>query len=212
MLGVKNPRLFPIICKTDSAALHSAVHSNTQILDKRLRIETAILREMLGRKEIASISWVPTTEQLADALTKAGVPSWKILQNSPNWSFWCLHHIYSVNILLLFFCYNWCYCLIWFDSSLYSSQKKEGELLTYSLSISDGISLEPGGALIYMYCLSSWRLENDEMTWLIEVPREDLWKSAYWKIKNRRARREEKEDCYVQQTLVIVAAGPRLDT
>ena len=84
MLGVKNPRLFPIICKTDSAALHSAVHSNTQILDKRLRIETAILREMLGKKEIASISWVPTTEQLADALTKAGVPSWKILQNSPN--------------------------------------------------------------------------------------------------------------------------------
>ena len=68
-----------IHCRTDSNGLYKSVHSNTQILDKRLRIETAILRQMLEKEEIASIDWVPSTEQLADSLTKFGVPSWKVL-------------------------------------------------------------------------------------------------------------------------------------
>ena len=38
-----------------------------------------VLREMLERKEIAEISWVPTNTQIADSLTKKGVPSFKIL-------------------------------------------------------------------------------------------------------------------------------------
>lgn len=68
-----------IICKTDNSCLYDSVHSSTQILDKRLRIEMAILREMLDRKEIAEFSWIPTDEQVADSLTKKGVPSFKIL-------------------------------------------------------------------------------------------------------------------------------------
>ena len=68
-----------IICKTDNSCLYDAVHSTTQILDKRLRIEMAILREMIDRKEIERISWIPTDTQIADALTKKGVPSFKIL-------------------------------------------------------------------------------------------------------------------------------------
>ena len=79
LTGEVDDKMFPISCHTDSAALHGSVHSNTQILDKRLRIETAILREMLSKKEIATIHWVPTDSQLADALTKSGVPSSKIL-------------------------------------------------------------------------------------------------------------------------------------
>ena len=75
----KDDKLFPIHCKTDSAALHASVHSNTQILDKRLHIETAILRGMLSSEEIASITWVPKESQCADGLTKAGCPSNKIL-------------------------------------------------------------------------------------------------------------------------------------
>ena len=43
-----------IICKTDNSCLYDSVHS-TQILDKRLRIEMAILREMMDKKEIAEI-------------------------------------------------------------------------------------------------------------------------------------------------------------
>ena len=73
---------FPIICKTDSAALHASVYASTQILDKRLRIETAILREMLSKNELSAVEWVPTSEQCADALTKSGVISGKILKPS----------------------------------------------------------------------------------------------------------------------------------
>ena len=36
-------------------------------------------REMLEGKKIAEISWVPTNTQIADSLTKKGVPSFKIL-------------------------------------------------------------------------------------------------------------------------------------
>ena len=42
-------------------------------------MEMAILREMHEGKEIAEISWVPTNTQIADSLTKKGVPSFKIL-------------------------------------------------------------------------------------------------------------------------------------
>ena len=51
-----------IICKVDNSCLYDSVHSSTQILDKRLRIEMAILREIMDRKEIAEIIWIPTDE------------------------------------------------------------------------------------------------------------------------------------------------------
>ena len=74
------PTNIKITCKTDNSCLDDTVHSTTQILDKRLRIEMAILREMVERGEIAEISWIPTDKQIADSLTKKGVPSFKILQ------------------------------------------------------------------------------------------------------------------------------------
>ena len=37
------PTNLPIICKTDNKALFDSAHSSTQILDKRLRIETSII-------------------------------------------------------------------------------------------------------------------------------------------------------------------------
>ena len=39
----------------------------------------AILREMLNKKELENIVWIPTDVQIADSLTKKGVPSFKIL-------------------------------------------------------------------------------------------------------------------------------------
>ena len=42
-------------------------------------MEMAFLREMLERKEIAEISWVPTNRQITHSLTKKGAPSFKIL-------------------------------------------------------------------------------------------------------------------------------------
>ena len=85
LLSMTNiPQNVPLECRTDSAALRNSVHSCTQILDKRLRIETAILREMVARKEISSFIWVPTTNQPADALTKAGVSPTAILRGCPD--------------------------------------------------------------------------------------------------------------------------------
>ena len=56
-----------------------SVHSSTQALDKRLRIELSILREMLRKKEIDEITWISTNCQIADSLIKRVVPSYKIL-------------------------------------------------------------------------------------------------------------------------------------
>ena len=74
-----HPTNIKITCKTDNSCLYDAVHSTKQILDKRLRIEMAILREMIDRGKRAEIAWIPTGRQVADALTKKGVPSFKIL-------------------------------------------------------------------------------------------------------------------------------------
>ena len=74
-----NSDTIKIFCKTDNSSLYDSVHSSIQILDKRLRIEMAILREMIERKEIAETYWIPTDVQIADFLTKKGVPSFKIL-------------------------------------------------------------------------------------------------------------------------------------
>ena len=68
-----------IICKTNISCLYDSVHSLTQILDKRFYIEMAILKEMIDRKEIAEISWIPIDAKIADSLTKKGIPSFKIL-------------------------------------------------------------------------------------------------------------------------------------
>ena len=67
--------------KTDNSSLYDSAYSTTQIEDKRLRTELGILREMLRKGELANILWVPTGEQIADALTKKGVPSFNILEH-----------------------------------------------------------------------------------------------------------------------------------
>ena len=59
-----------IICKTDNSCLYDSVHSSMQILDKRLCIEVSILREMIDRKEITEIPWIPTDTQIANSLIK----------------------------------------------------------------------------------------------------------------------------------------------
>ena len=58
-----------MMCKTDNSCLYDAVHSTRQILDKRLQILMAILREMIDQGEI-EITWIPTDRQIADTLTK----------------------------------------------------------------------------------------------------------------------------------------------
>ena len=67
-----------IECYTDSHQLYDAVHSIKSIQDKRLRIDVAILREMIERKEV-TVEWVTSSEQIADCLTKHGASATKLL-------------------------------------------------------------------------------------------------------------------------------------
>ena len=72
--------VIPITCKTDNNGMYDSAHSTTQILNKRLRIEMAILREMLQQQEILQMVWVSKDKQIADGLTKKGVVSLTLLQ------------------------------------------------------------------------------------------------------------------------------------
>lgn len=69
----------PVVCKADNSSVCKSAHLSTQILDERLRIERAILCEMLINIELSGIKWVLTSHQIADSLTRQGVLSSKIL-------------------------------------------------------------------------------------------------------------------------------------
>ena len=80
LLGIPdNFENIPIVCRTDNNGLFDSIHSSTQILDVRLRLEIGILREMLSKKEISKFEWVPTNQQIADVFTKKGVASYKVM-------------------------------------------------------------------------------------------------------------------------------------
>ena len=56
LLHIENLSKIPVVCKTDNSGMYECVYSSTQALDKRLRIEISILREMLRKKEIDDIT------------------------------------------------------------------------------------------------------------------------------------------------------------
>ena len=61
-----------INCFVDNKSLVDALQSTNVIEDRRLRIDMAVIRCMLEKREIHSVSWVATSKQLADCLTKRG--------------------------------------------------------------------------------------------------------------------------------------------
>lgn len=67
-------------CYTDCKSLVDAAHSSKGILDRRLRVDIAILKEMIEKKEISKLSWITTKDQMADPLTKNGASSSRLLQ------------------------------------------------------------------------------------------------------------------------------------
>ena len=64
-----------IRCFVDNKSLVDALKSCKQVEDRRLRIDIAVLRNMLERGEVEEVSWVDTSLQLADCLTKKGASS-----------------------------------------------------------------------------------------------------------------------------------------
>jgi len=56
---------------TDSKSLYDTVKTTNMIEDKKLLVDMCALREMEERNEV-DFCWIPTEEQIADSLTKAG--------------------------------------------------------------------------------------------------------------------------------------------
>ena len=67
----------PIVCYTDNDSLYQAAHTSNVVDEKRLRIELGAIRESIDRNEFI-LKWVSSKDQVADALTKAGVSTRKL--------------------------------------------------------------------------------------------------------------------------------------
>lgn len=65
-------------CLVDNKNLVESVYSSHYVEDRRLRIDIAVLQDLIGKREIMSISWVDTRNQLADCLTKRGASAKKL--------------------------------------------------------------------------------------------------------------------------------------
>ena len=65
----------PIKAYTDNESLYRNTHSTTMASEHRLRIELAIIKQMLEKNELHTFEWTPATQQPADCLTKQGASS-----------------------------------------------------------------------------------------------------------------------------------------
>ena len=59
-------------CYVDNKSLVEALYSTKAIEDKQLRINMAVLRDMLAKADVYSVSWIQSSRQLANVLTKRG--------------------------------------------------------------------------------------------------------------------------------------------
>ena len=62
----------PMICLVDNKSLVESLKSTKLVEDRSLRINMAVLRDMMTRGDIQNVEWVETAKQLADCLTKKG--------------------------------------------------------------------------------------------------------------------------------------------
>ena len=81
MHGSSKESLLPVDCIIDNCSLFVAIHSTKGIaIEKRLRIDIGVIREMLKKSEISSVKRVEKKYQLADCLTKKGASTSNFLQ------------------------------------------------------------------------------------------------------------------------------------
>ena len=62
----------------DNKGLHLALCLLNAVSDKRLRLDLAVLRDMLDKEEIEKVSWLDGSHQLADCLTRRGASTQKL--------------------------------------------------------------------------------------------------------------------------------------
>ena len=78
MEGLLGKQLPPIALMVDNKSLFESAHTTNSLAEKRLRVDMSALRQMCERKEV-ELQWIATSNQLADALTKAGASKQKLL-------------------------------------------------------------------------------------------------------------------------------------
>ena len=69
-----------IHCFVDNKSLVDSLYSSHQVEEKRLRIDLAVLDNMMEKKEITDVQWVETNLQLANCLTKRGASSLHLME------------------------------------------------------------------------------------------------------------------------------------
>ena len=72
------PNCIPVTLYVDNKSLFENVHSTKNVSEKRLRIDIAVMKELVDEKKL-KIKWVESKNQIADVLTKKGVNGCKIL-------------------------------------------------------------------------------------------------------------------------------------
>ena len=69
----------PIYAKTDNKDLVESIYSTKMVKDKRLRIELASIKEVIGNNLIEGVIWIESGLQLADCMTKQGASGERLL-------------------------------------------------------------------------------------------------------------------------------------
>ena len=71
-VNLKEPQQIPVEAFSDSKSLWESLHNSRQCEEKLLRCSIAGMKELMDFGMIKDVYWVPTSDQLADCLTKRG--------------------------------------------------------------------------------------------------------------------------------------------
>ena len=77
--GLKEKSI-PVMGIVDNLGTKNSIYSTTAISNKRLKRDMAAIKQMLSRREVSAIDWIPGERQLADCMSKREAPSWELLQ------------------------------------------------------------------------------------------------------------------------------------
>ena len=66
---------------THNKSLYNAIKSSKYAQNKQLRIDIAVVKELISPNEIENVEWIISKQQLADPLTKSGANT-KLLLNT----------------------------------------------------------------------------------------------------------------------------------
>jgi len=73
ILGLRDSGKIQIECHIDNKSLWENVHSTKSVNEKRLRIDTASIKQMLEKGELSKIKWVDSSYQLQIVSQKEGL-------------------------------------------------------------------------------------------------------------------------------------------